>query len=153
MLTRIMKPRDDRDAGFTLIELLVVVAIIGILAAIAIPVFLNQRASAYDASVKADLNGIAKVMETVYADTGAYPATSADTAFQDLNPVVSQANEIVVVTSTGPDAFTIVGCNAGSSKEFTYDSQAGGLAPDPTATDNVCGATAGDAGTVTVNGS
>ena len=95
MFTRIMKEKDGRDAGFTLIELLVVVAIIGILAAIAIPVFLNQRASAYDASVKADLNGIAKVMETVYADTGAYPVTETDTAFVDLNPVVSQANEIV----------------------------------------------------------
>ena len=151
MFTRIMKEKDGRDAGFTLIELLVVVAIIGILAAIAIPVFLNQRASAYDASVKADLNGIAKVMETVYADTGTYPATETDTAFTDLNPVVSQANEIVVTTSSNPDAFTIVGCNAGSQKEFTYDSQTGGLAADPTSTTNTCGATAGQAGTLTVN--
>jgi prepilin-type N-terminal cleavage/methylation domain-containing protein len=151
MLTRIMKPRDDRDAGFTLIELLVVVAIIGILAAIAIPVFLNQRASAYDASVKADLNGIAKVMETVYADTGAYPADETVAEFTDLNPVVSQGNAIVVVTTSNPDAFTIVGCNAGSEKEWTYDSQGGGLSPDPTATDNVCSATAGADGTLAVN--
>ena len=155
MLTRIMKPRDDRDAGFTLIELLVVVAIIGILAAIAIPVFLNQRASAYDASVKADLNGIAKVMETVYADTGAYPLDETVAEFTDLNPVVSQANSIVVTTgqtAAGQDMFTIVGCNAGSAKEFTYDSSEGGLAPDPTAVDNDCAAaTAGAAGVLTVN--
>ena len=151
MLTRIMKPRDDRDAGFTLIELLVVVAIIGILAAIAIPVFLNQRASAYDASVKADINGIAKVMETVYADTGGYPADEAAAEFVALTPVTSQGNAIVVLTSANPDAFTITGCNAGSSKLWEYDSQGGGLAADPTATDNVCAAVAGTDGTVTVN--
>ncbi len=116
MLTRIMKPQDDRDAGFTLIELLVVVAIIGILAAIAIPVFLNQRASARDASVKADLNGIAKVMETIYTDTGAYPAAEAGRA-PGLNPVISQGNDIVVLTSA-TDAFTIDGCNVESDKEW-----------------------------------
>ena len=94
MLTRIMKPRDDRDAGFTLIELLVVVAIIGILAAIAIPVFLNQRASARDASVKSDINGVAKVMETIYTDTGAYPAVGDEADLQAANVVTSPGNFI-----------------------------------------------------------
>lgn len=62
----------DRDAGFTLIELLVVMIIIGVLASIAIPVFLNQRGKAHDSSTKADLNALGKEIATYFVDgTGA----------------------------------------------------------------------------------
>ena len=50
MLARIRKAQEEHEGGFTLIELLVVIIIIGILAAIAIPVFLNQRKKGYDAA-------------------------------------------------------------------------------------------------------
>jgi type IV pilus assembly protein PilA len=143
MLTRIMKPRDDRDAGFTLIELLVVVAI-------AIPVFLNQRASARDASVKADINGIAKVMETVYSDTGSYPTDETDASFTALTPVVSPANAITVEVAADGRSFTIEGCNAESDNTFNYDSAGGGLDPDATVADCTGKLAPGADGTITV---
>ncbi|HJV37187.1 type IV pilin protein [Geomonas sp.] len=60
--------------GFTLIELLIVVAIIGILAAIAIPQFSNYRAKAYNSAANADVKNLKTGMEAFQADKQAYPA-------------------------------------------------------------------------------
>jgi len=76
MIARIRKSMEEKDQGFTLIELLVVMIIIGILAAIAIPVFLNQRAKARDTSTKADISTIGKELATYYVE----PSTTANVA-------------------------------------------------------------------------
>ena len=60
------KQRDSRPDGFTLIELLIVMIIIGLLAAIAVPVFLSQRAKAHDAATKADVSSLGKEVATYF---------------------------------------------------------------------------------------
>jgi type IV pilus assembly protein PilA len=62
--------RHEDDEGFTLIELLVVMIIIGILATIAIPVFLNQRKGGYNAAVKTDLANVANAFESAVVEKG-----------------------------------------------------------------------------------
>lgn len=124
MLARIRKAQEERDGGFTLIELLVVIIIIGILAAIAIPVFLNQRKKATESSMKSDLRTVANEMETYYTDNNTYPTSTAALPAT----LKTSAGNTVTVISGGPSAFCLRATNTDTSiQTWYYDSDGGGL--------------------------
>ena len=142
MIARVQKSMQEKDKGFTLIELLVVIIIIGILSAIAIPVFMNQRKKAVDAGIKSDLRTIANEMETMYVDDQAYPTgaqagktvtlTGKGTPAKTVAVTVSDATSTYKVTvGADKNSYEITGVNAtkGTGTTFTYDSSKGGLQP------------------------
>ena len=124
MLARIRKAQEENEGGFTLIELLVVIIIIGILAAIAIPVFLNQRQKGYDAQAKSDARNLATLEETYLTDNNTYIAEASATT--DLGYKPSANVTAVTIKATGADSYCIT-TTSKSSKTFQYSSTAGGF--------------------------
>ena len=112
MLTRIRKAMDEREGGFTLIELLVVIIIIGILAAIAIPTFLNQRKKGYDAQAKSDLRNAATAEETVITDGANYTTVLATLTTAGFKP---SQNVSLTGAVSGQTSYCLVGNNSNST--------------------------------------
>ena len=130
--------RMTKDAGFTLIELLVVVAIIGILAAIAIPQFAEYRARGFDSRALSDLRNAATAEEAYFADNEVYRtcANVIDCAtdlpgFQASTGVILSM-EAVAPSGTTPASFTGLsghpqGSVDGATTCYNWDNASGGL--------------------------
>ncbi|MFC4070702.1 type II secretion system protein [Actinoplanes subglobosus] len=137
------------DEGFTLIELLVVVVIIGVLVAIAVPVYLNYRQGAADKSAQSDVRGAISAIEQYYTSNGnTYPSghltqdnSGGAAATLTLPGATTASNGTVTLSdksvlhyiAVGTTGYRVCATNSGGSgKYYLYDSSAGGSVKEST---------------------
>ena len=124
-----LRERGQDEKGFTLIELLVVILIIGILAAIALPAFLNQREKAQDSEAKSAVRSAQTAMETFYTDNQSY-ALATVAKLKTIEPALQNANALAITnpTLTGYSISVTSKSNTGAKYTIT---NAGGVVTRP----------------------
>ncbi len=108
------------EGGFTLIELLIVIAIIGILAAIAIPQFNQYKARAYDTASKADLHNIYLACKAYWSDNGS-DASCTQTEAGGANYGFAPSTGVTPNASGAETAWSATATHSSSTTTFTMD--------------------------------
>jgi type IV pilus assembly protein PilA len=133
------RARDDK--GFTLIELLVVILIIGTLAAIALPAFLNQRSKAQDTEAKAVARTAQTAIETFYTDEQTY-ATADVGKLRAIEPTLNSgvaAGANLTLTNNTLDTYTIEVTQPKTGSKFRIVKSPGALVTRECDTDGMRG--------------
>jgi type IV pilus assembly protein PilA len=117
-----LRQRAQSEKGFTLIELLVVILIIGILAAIALPAFLNQRSKAQDTEAKSAARTAQTAMETFYTDEQTYVGGTV-AAVRAIEPALNEgvAATGLAISGQAVDAYTVAVTQAKTGSVFTIE--------------------------------
>jgi type IV pilus assembly protein PilA len=131
MLQR-LREKSGSESGFTLVELLVVMLILGILAAIAIPSFFNQRDKARDSDAKADARTAQTAIETYATDNGgsytgaAVGAVGTPGTLVDIEPTLADAAARMTLSGLGARTYTITVDSVNTPNTFTISRAANG---------------------------